>query len=161
MIASAARTLRLCIVALYRGIHCRLPRIRTPINRAALVATVVPVRARCHRSPCTSRALTRTDRPGHSGSHLPWLTPQTDLVPDKGQFRLAFPPIRSATVVRQRFFGIFWPLFLAGSERLRDKHRMTDTAHNQHSETRRPSDRDHIVTIGPSRFQPARPEVLR
>ena len=25
--------------------------------------------------------------------------------------------IRSAIVVRQRFFGIFWPLFLAGSER--------------------------------------------
>ena len=33
-------------------------------------------------------------------------------------------------------------------------------AHNQHSETRRPSDRDRIVTTGPSRFQPARPEVL-
>src|SRR6516165_5804106 len=30
----------------------------------------------------------------------------------------------------------------------------------QHSETRRPSDRDRIVTTGPSRFQPARPEVL-
>ena len=27
---------------------------------------------------------------------------------------------------------------------------MTDAAHNQHSETRRPSDRDRIVTIGPS-----------
>jgi len=37
---------------------------------------------------------------------------------------------------------------------------MTDAAHNQHSETRRPSDRDRIVTTGPSRFQPARPEVL-
>jgi hypothetical protein len=34
-------------------------------------------------------------------------------------------------------------------------------AHNQHSETHRPSDRDRIVTTGPSRFQPARPEVLR
>jgi hypothetical protein len=34
--------------------------------------------------------------------------------------------IRSAIVVRQRFFGIFWPLFLAGSERLRDNRRMTD-----------------------------------
>src|SRR5215472_2649710 len=33
-------------------------------------------------------------------------------------------------------------------------------AHNQHSETRRPSDRDRIVTTGPSRFQPARPEVF-
>jgi hypothetical protein len=31
---------------------------------------------------------------------------------------------------------------------------MTDAAHNQHSETRRPSDRDRIVTTGPSRFQP-------
>ena len=42
---------------------------------------------------------------------------------------------------------------------------MTDAAHNQHSEnqhseTRRPSDRDRIVTTGPSRFPPARPEVL-
>ena len=34
--------------------------------------------------------------------------------------------------IRQRFFGIFWPLFLAGSERLRDNRRMTDAAHNQH-----------------------------
>ena len=34
---------------------------------------------------------------------------------------------------------------------------MTDAAHNQHSETRRPSDRDRIETTGPSRFQPARP----
>jgi hypothetical protein len=40
---------------------------------------------------------------------------------------------KSAIVVRQRFFGIFWPLFLAGSEPNR---RMTDAAHNQHSETR-------------------------
>ena len=31
---------------------------------------------------------------------------------------------------------------------------MTDAAHNQHSETRHPSDRDRIVTTGPSRFQP-------
>ena len=31
---------------------------------------------------------------------------QTDLVPGKGAVPLAFPPIRSATVVRQRFFGI-------------------------------------------------------
>ena len=38
---------------------------------------------------------------------------------------------------------------------------MADAAHNQHSETRRPSDRDRIVTTGPTRFQPARPEVLR
>ena len=74
------------------------------------------------------------------------------LIPDKGQFR--------AIVVRQRFFGMFWPLFLAGSERLGDNRRMTDAAHHQHSETRRPSDRDRIVTTGPSRFQPARPEVL-
>jgi hypothetical protein len=56
---------------------------------------------------------------------------------------------------------MFWPLFLAGSERLRDNRRMPDAAHNQHSETRRLSDRDRIVTTGPSRFQPARPEVLR
>ena len=33
---------------------------------------------------------------------------------------------RSAIVVRQRFFGMFWPLFLAGSERLKDNRRMTD-----------------------------------
>ena len=38
---------------------------------------------------------------------------------------------------------------------------MTDAAHNQHSETRRLSDRDRIVTTRPRRFQPARPEVLR
>jgi hypothetical protein len=50
---------------------------------------------------------------------------------------------------------------LAGSERLRDNRRMTDAAHNEHSETRCPSDRDRIVTTGPSCFQPARPEVLR
>jgi len=50
---------------------------------------------------------------------------------------------------------------LAGSERLRDNRRMTDAAHNQHSETGRPSDCDRIITTGPSRFQPARPEVLR
>src|SRR5215472_5035902 len=36
---------------------------------------------------------------------------------------------------------------------------MTDAAHNRHSESRRPSDRHRIVTTGPSRFQPARPEV--
>src|SRR5215471_5950291 len=41
--------------------------------------------------------------------------------------------IRSAIVVRQRFFGIFGPLFMADSERLRDNRRMTETtAHNQH-----------------------------
>ena len=41
-----------------------------------------------------------------------WLK-QTDLIPDKGQFRSGFHHPRSAIVVRQRFFGIFWPLFLA------------------------------------------------
>jgi hypothetical protein len=65
-----------------------------------------------------------------------------------------------AIVVQQRFFGIFWLLFLAGSAWLRDNRRMTDAAHHQHSETSRPSDRDRIVTTGPSRFQPARPEVF-
>ena len=30
---------------------------------------------------------------------------------------------------------VFWPLFSAGSERLRDNRRMTDAAHSQHSET--------------------------
>jgi hypothetical protein len=53
------------------------------------------------------------------------------------------------------------PVRLEREERLRDNRRMTDAAHNQHSESRRPSDRDRIVTTGPSRFQPARPEVLR
>jgi hypothetical protein len=67
---------------------------------------------------------------------------------------LAFPLSASAIVVRQRFFGIFWPLFLAGSERLRDNRRMTDAAHNQHSETRRLSDRDRIVTTGPAVSSP-------
>jgi hypothetical protein len=31
---------------------------------------------------------------------------------------------------------------------------MTDAAHNQHSETRRPSDRDRIVTTGPAVSSP-------
>jgi hypothetical protein len=31
---------------------------------------------------------------------------------------------------------------------------MTDAAHNQDSETRRPSDRDHIVTTGPAVSSP-------
>jgi TolB-like protein len=34
---------------------------------------------------------------------------QTDLIPGKGAVPLAFPPIGSATVVRQRFFGIAAP----------------------------------------------------
>ena len=56
---------------------------------------------------------------------------------------------------------MFWPLFLAGSERLRDNRRMTDAAHNQHSETRRPIDRDRIVTTRAQPFPARRPEVLR
>jgi len=83
-----------------------------------------------------------------------WLK-QTTSSPIKGS-SARVSTIRSAIVVRQRFFGILWPLFLAGSERLRDNRRMTDAAHNQHSETRRPSDRDRIITTGPSPF-PARP----
>ena len=54
--------------------------------------------------------------------------------------------------------------FLVGSGRLKDNRRMRDAAHNQHSETRRPSDRDRIVNNRAQpfrRFQPARPEVLR
>src|SRR6516162_805020 len=51
---------------------------------------------------------------------------------------------------------MFWPLFLAGSDRLRNNRRMTDAAHNQHSKTRCPSDRDRIVTTGAQPF-PARP----
>ena len=35
---------------------------------------------------------------------------QTDLVPDKGS-SASVSTIRSAIVVRQRFFGIFWPVF--------------------------------------------------
>jgi hypothetical protein len=49
---------------------------------------------------------------------------------------------------------MFWPLFLAGSERLRNNRRMTDAAHNQHSETRRPSDRDRIEQPGPAVSSP-------
>ena len=83
-----------------------------------------------------------------------WLRPrQTDLIPDKGQFRSRFPPSAqlSAIVVRQRFFGIFWPFFLAGSERLRDNRRMTDAAHNQHSAT---AARAIATARGPSRSSP-------
>ena len=47
------------------------------------------------------------------------------LIPDKGQFRSRFHPSTQLWFVRQRFFGIFWPLFLAGSGRLRDNRRMT------------------------------------
>jgi len=57
-----------------------------------------------------------------------WLRPrQTDLILDKGQFRSRLHHPFPGIVVRQRFFGIFWPLFLAGSERLRDNRRMTET----------------------------------
>jgi|SRR6516162_1082794 len=46
MIASAARTLRLCIMAFSN--HCHPPRIRTAMNRAARGGDEVPVRApRC------------------------------------------------------------------------------------------------------------------
>src|SRR6516165_5893722 len=38
---------------------------------------------------------------------------------------------------------------------------MRDAAHNQHSETRRPSDRDRIVTTGPSRFAVSSPPVQK
>src|SRR6516165_9980167 len=107
MIASAARTLRLCIMAFSN--HCHPPRIRTAMNRAARGGDEVPVRARRHRSPCTRRALTRTDRPGHSGSHLPWLTPQTDLVPDKGQFRSRFPPSAQLLLSGNDFSGSAQP----------------------------------------------------
>ena len=92
---------------MYHGILKSLPppRIRTAMNRAARGDDEVPVRARRHRSPCTRRALTRTDRPGHSGSHLPWLTPQTDLVPDKGQFRSRFPPSAQLRLSGNDFSG--------------------------------------------------------
>ena len=73
----------------------------------------------------------------------------------------AFPPSAQLLLSDNDFSGYFGRSFWPGSERLRDNRRMTDAAHNQHSETRRPSDRDRIVTTGPSRFQPARPEVLR
>jgi hypothetical protein len=70
-------------------------------------------------------------------------------------------PHSSSSTEATDFSGYFGRFFLAGPERLRDNRRMTDAAHNQHSETRRPSDRDRIVTTGPRRFQPAHPEVLR
>ena len=63
---------------------------------------------------------------------------------------LAFPRSASAIVVRQRFFGIFWPLFFAGSEWLRDNRRMTDAAHNQHSETVARRSRPHRNNPNPT-----------
>ena len=56
---------------MYHGILKSLPppRIRTAMNRAARGDDEVPVRARRHRSPCTSRALTRTDRRRPGDSH--------------------------------------------------------------------------------------------
>ena len=86
---------------------------------------------------------------------------QTDLIPSKGQFRSRFPQSAQLRLSDNDFSGYFGRSLWPGSERLRDNRRMMDAAHNQHSETRRPSDRDRIVTTGPSRFQPARPEVLR
>jgi hypothetical protein len=45
---------------------------------------------------------------------------------------------------------------------LRDNRRMTDAAHNQHSGTRRPSDRDRIVTqVQPFPAHPSRSVALR
>jgi len=51
---------------------------------------------------------------------------QTDLIPDKGS-SARVSTIRSVIVVRQRFFGIFGPLF-GSSERLSDNRRMTNAA---------------------------------
>ena len=82
------------------------------------------------------------------------------MIPDEGQFRWRFHHPLSHCCPTTIFRDILAAL-LAGSERLRDNRRMTDAPYTQHSESRRPSDRDRIVTTGPSRFQPARPEVLR
>ena len=67
---------------------------------------------------------------------------------------LPYPRSAQLLLSGNDFSGYFGRSFLAGSERLRDNRRMTDAAHNQHSESRRPSDRDRIVTTGPSRFHP-------
>src|SRR6516164_3303845 len=69
--------------------------------------------------------------------------------------------IRSAIVVRQRFFGIFWPLFLAGSERLRDNRRMTDAAHNPHSENPPERSRPHRNNRLPPASTAAGPALIR
>jgi len=55
---------------------------------------------------------------------------------------------------------ILWPLILGSapapgaSPHWYSARSRTDAAHNQHSETRRPSDRDRIVTTGRSRSSP-------
>jgi hypothetical protein len=59
-----------------------------------------------------------------------------ELIPDKGQFRLRFQYPPQLLLSGNDFSG--YPGRSAGSEPNR---RMTDAAHNQHSETRRPSDR--------------------
>src|ERR1700751_1560627 len=64
----------------------------------------------------------------------------------------------------QKIFDELWSRNPTGITRLNDEATAKTIfldPRNRHSETRRPSDRDRIVTTGPSRFQPARPEVLR
>jgi hypothetical protein len=64
---------------------------------------------------------------------------QPDLIPDKGQFRSRFHHRLSYGCPATIFRDILAALF--GRLRAVKGHRMTDAAHNQHSETRRPSDR--------------------
>jgi len=87
-----------------------------------------------------------------------WSRPrETTCSPVKGSSASVSPNPLSyccpATIFRDILAALFWPA--PSGYRERDNRRMTDAAHNQHSETRRPSDHDRIVTTGPSRFQPA------
>jgi len=113
----------------------------------AAMSDVIRFRIECARPPglilMGRPAATRAARGGGAGQHdrpravaRPPRVIGTAVAPHGFLERYCFS--RSTSVVRQRFFGMFWPLFLAGSERLRDNRRMTDAAHNQHSETRRP-----------------------
>ena len=52
--------------------------------------------------------------------------------------RIRLPPAESLRTIGSSNF-------LVGSERLKDNRRMRDAAHNQHSETRRPSNRDRLT----------------
>jgi|SRR6516162_7248006 len=86
------------MVSIFRGTD------QPPTRRALLT----PNWRGCEGTACSARCA---PRPHGDRLALPvraaWLRPkQTDLVPGKGAVPLAFPPIRSATVVRQRFFGI-------------------------------------------------------
>jgi hypothetical protein len=92
------------------------------------------------------------------GSQIEWLLGRFRLTgSNKGQFRQRFHHPLSYCCPATFFRDILAAL----CDRLRavkGRCRMTDAVIRKPG---RPSDRDRIITTGPSRFQPAGPEVLR